>query len=135
RSPLTRPDRLFIVWTLVVILFFSMSRTKQPGYILTGVVAAAVCVGRGLGYAWQNPNGRAARLLARGALALAGLSVVSASALGLSVARGAANVGNLAAMAADKRSIWLMWPAFLIALLAVAVLGAAAQTTRRAGFA
>ena len=135
RLRLTSADRLFVVWTIVVVVFFSLSRTKQPGYILTGVVAAAVCVGRGLGYAWHNREGRAARLVARGALALAAFAVVAAGALGFAVARGAANAGSLAAMAAGKRAIWSMWPTILIVLLAVAALGLVANARRRPGLA
>jgi 4-amino-4-deoxy-L-arabinose transferase-like glycosyltransferase len=135
RSRLTRADRLFVAWAIVVIVFFSMSRTKQPGYILTGVVAAAICVGRGLGYAWRNREGRAARLLVRGALVLAGVALVSAGALGWAVARGAADSGSLAAMAAGERALWSVWPTLLIVMLAVAALAASAYARRRAGLA
>jgi len=135
RLGLTRADRLFVVWTIVVLVFFSMSRTKQPGYILTGVVAAAACVGRGLGYAWRNREGLAARLVARGALALAGVAFVSAAALGLAVTRGAADAGRLAAMAAASRSVWSVWPTLLIVLLAVAALAGSAYGRRRVGLA
>ena len=126
RSRLTRADRLFVVWTIVVTVFFSMSRTKQPGYILTAVVAAGACVARGLGYAWRNREGLAARLVAGGALVLSVVALVAAAALGLAVARGAADA---------SRSIWSVWPAFLIALLAVAALGASAYARRRPGLA
>ena len=135
RRRLTSADRLFVVWAIVVIAFFSLSRTKQPGYILTGVVAAAVCVGRGLGYAWRNREGRAARLVERGALALAVFALAGAVALGVAVARGAANAGRLAAMAAGKRAMWSTWPTILIVLLAVAALGLAACARRRTGLA
>jgi len=135
RSRLTRADRLLIAWTIVVIVFFSMSRTKQPDYILTGVVAAAACVGRGLGYAWHHREGLAARLVARGALALAGVALVVATALGIAVARGAADAGRLAAMAAAPRSIWHAWPTLLVVLLAVAALAALAYARRRTGLA
>ena len=122
RSRLTHADRLFVVWTIVVIVFFSMSRTKQPGYILTAVIAAGVCVARGLGSVWRNGEGLAARLVAGGALVLSGVALVAAAALGLAVARGAANVSP---------SIGSMWPTFLIVLLAVAALGASAYVRRR----
>ena len=135
RGRVTRVDRLFIAWAIVVIVFFSLSRTKQPGYILTGVVAAGVCVGRGLGYAWQNRNGRAARLVTRGALALAGSAAVAAAALGALVVRGAADVDRLSAMALRQRAIWSMWPAFLIVFLAITFLGTAAFARKRASLA
>ena len=135
RGRLTRADRLFIVWAIVVIVFFSLSRTKQPGYILTGVIAAAVCVARGLGYAWRNREGKAARLVAWGALALSGLALVSAAALGVAVARGSAEAGRSAAMGARERAIWSAWPAFVMVLLLIAGLGGWTFARRRAGFA
>jgi hypothetical protein len=135
RGRLTRADRLFIAWSLVVIVFFSVSRTKQPGYILTGVVAAAVCVGRGLGYAWRHREGQAARLVAGGALALAGVAGVSAAALGVAVARGAAGASRLSSMTARERSIWSTWPAFLVVLVVIAAFAGLAYARRRAGLA
>jgi 4-amino-4-deoxy-L-arabinose transferase-like glycosyltransferase len=133
RDRLTRADRLFVVWTIVVILFFSMSRTKQPGYILTATLAGAALVGRGLGYAWRNRGGRGARLVARGSLALAVFAVGLAAMLGWAVARGAASAGQLAAEAAHRRSIWQMWPTLLVVLLVVAALAAAGYARKSAG--
>jgi 4-amino-4-deoxy-L-arabinose transferase-like glycosyltransferase len=135
RGRLTRADRLFVVWAIVVIVFFSLSRTKQPGYILTGVIAAAVCVGRGLGYAWRNREGKAARLVARGAMVFAGLAAVSAAALGVLVAGGSASAERLAAMATRQRAIWSMWPTLLLVLLLIAAFGGLAFARRRADFA
>jgi len=135
RGRLTRVDRLFVVWTIVVIVFFSLSRTKQPGYILTGVIAAGVAVARGLGHAWRDRDGKAELLLARWTLALAGLALVSAGALGVLVWRGAASASRLAAMAVRERAFWSMWPTFLIVFVSIAVMGAAGFATRRAGLA
>jgi 4-amino-4-deoxy-L-arabinose transferase-like glycosyltransferase len=135
RSRLMPADRLFIVWTLVVLAFFSMSRTKQPGYILTGVIATAACVGRGLGYAWLNREGRAARLVARGALALAGIAFATSAGVRLAVARGAADADRLATMAAGPRAIWSAWPTLSIVLLATAALAGWGYARRSAGLA
>ncbi len=135
RKRLTREDRLFVTWAIVVIVFFSLSRTKQPGYILTGVMASAVLVARGVGYAWRNREGRAARLVSGGALALAGLALAAASAVGVAVARGTADAGRLAAMAVRERAFWSMWPTFLIVFVAIAAVGSAAFVMRRAGLA
>ena len=131
RRRLTSADRLFIVWTIVVILFFSTSRTKQPGYILTGVIAAAVLVGRGLGYAWRHREGRAARLVARGSLAFAATAALAAAALGYAVFRGSASAARLAAMPTDTRALWQLWPTLLVVLLVAAGLGAAGFASRR----
>jgi len=130
RDRLTRADRLFVVWAIVVILFFSMSRTKQPGYILTAVVAGAALVGRGLGYAWRNGEGRAAKTVARGTLALAVFSAGLAAAVGFAVARGAASAETLATVAAHRRSLWQMWPTVLVVLLVVALLCAVGYARR-----
>jgi hypothetical protein len=133
RDKLTGADRLLITWVIVVVIFFSLSRTKQPGYILTAVVAAAVLVGRGLGHASMNRDGRMMRLVARGSLALSVTAVGVAAAVGVAVASGVTEPTRLPAMADDARAIWLMWPAFLAALLIVAVLAAAAYWKRSAG--
>jgi hypothetical protein len=55
--------------------------------------------------------------------------------LGVAVARGAASADRLAAMPTRQRAIWSMWPAILIVLLAIAVLGGWAYPRRRVGFA
>jgi 4-amino-4-deoxy-L-arabinose transferase-like glycosyltransferase len=46
RGRLSRPDRLWIVWLVVVVLFFSVSQSKLPGYILSAAIAVAAIVGR-----------------------------------------------------------------------------------------
>ena len=135
RKRLSSADRLFVVWTIVVVLFFSMSRTKQPGYILSAAVTAAVLVGRGLGYAWRHSDGRAARLVARGSLALSGFAVAAAAGIGLAVRRGAVSGASLAAMTTEKRSIVTMWPTIVIVLIAIALVAAAAGMRRSAGLA
>jgi dolichyl-phosphate-mannose-protein mannosyltransferase len=135
RARLTRADRLFIAWTIVVVVFFSMSRTKQLGYILPGVIAAAVCVGRGVGYAWRNREGRAARLLTRGALFLAAVALALAAAVDVAVSRGASDAGRLAAIEAEARVRWSAWPALMILLLVMAALGILAYARRHAGLA
>jgi hypothetical protein len=135
RRRLTPADRLLIAWTIVVIVFFSMSRTKQLGYILPGVIAAAACVGRGVGYAWRNPEGRAARLVAHSVLVLAAVALVSAAAQDIALSRGAADAERLAAMAAEPRVRWSAWPTFEVLLLAIAALGVVAYARRRPGLA
>jgi 4-amino-4-deoxy-L-arabinose transferase-like glycosyltransferase len=69
RSRWTSADRLFVVWAVVVVLFFSLSSAKQPAYVLTTVVALAALVGRVLALAIEND--RVARLVRRGVTAAA----------------------------------------------------------------
>lgn len=46
RRRLTKPDRFLIIWAVVVVVFFSISKSKLPGYILTGVVALGILTAR-----------------------------------------------------------------------------------------
>jgi 4-amino-4-deoxy-L-arabinose transferase-like glycosyltransferase len=63
-------DRLFLVWAVVVVVFFSLSQSKLPGYILTGVVALGVLVARVLAEALTRADETASRVLARSTLLL-----------------------------------------------------------------
>lgn len=84
RRTLARPDRLFIVWALVVVIFFSLSKSKLPGYILSGTVALGVLAARVLAQAWTDPQGRAAAIVRRACLVLLLLALpLSFAALGL----------------------------------------------------
>lgn len=46
RLQLSKPDKLLIVWAIVVVLFFSVSKSKLPGYILTVTVALGILSAR-----------------------------------------------------------------------------------------
>lgn len=59
-------DRLCVVWAILVVVFFSISQSKLPGYILSVTVASGILIARLFDTAWTNPTGRAARLVARG---------------------------------------------------------------------
>jgi 4-amino-4-deoxy-L-arabinose transferase-like glycosyltransferase len=128
RGHLAPADRLFIAWTLVVLVFFSLSRTKQPGYILPGVIAAAALVGRGLGAAWRHREGRAAKVVASASLVLASIALAGAAALGWLARRGFPS-------ASSKAWLALVWPQLVCALLMIALAGFLAGRGRRIGFA
>ncbi|MGA2383599.1 MAG: glycosyltransferase family 39 protein [Gemmatimonadales bacterium] len=82
RARWTRADRLLVAWVLVAVVFFSLSQSKLPGYVLTAVVALGVLVARVLDLAFAHPEGRARRLVIRGAIALAAIAVLGAALLG-----------------------------------------------------
>jgi 4-amino-4-deoxy-L-arabinose transferase-like glycosyltransferase len=86
RARWTRSDRFLVVWAVVVIVFFSSSQSKRPGYILPGIVALAVLVGRLFDHALSGSESRAVRLILRGTLGVALLSTVAAAALSLNLA-------------------------------------------------
>jgi 4-amino-4-deoxy-L-arabinose transferase-like glycosyltransferase len=86
RARWTRVDRFFIAWAVVVIAFFSSSQSKRPGYILPGVIALAVLIGRVFDHALAAPESRAGRLILRGTLGVALLATVAAGALSINLA-------------------------------------------------
>ena len=60
-----RADRLCLCWSLLVVLFFSISRSKLPGYILSVAIACGILIARLFDTALANPEGRPARLVCR----------------------------------------------------------------------
>jgi 4-amino-4-deoxy-L-arabinose transferase-like glycosyltransferase len=82
RKSWSRTDRLFIVWAVVVVIFFSISQSKLPGYILTAIVALGVLTARMFALALNKSTGRAARIVWHGTIPLLVFSVVLACLLG-----------------------------------------------------
>jgi 4-amino-4-deoxy-L-arabinose transferase-like glycosyltransferase len=78
RKDWSRADRLFIIWTIVVVLFFSVSQSKLPGYILTGVMALGVLTARIFALALQNTTGREAKIVWHATIPLLLLSIIAA---------------------------------------------------------
>jgi len=74
-------SRFAIVWCLSVVVFFSLSKSKLPAYILSIVVPFGLLVAQLAESALNNPQGRAARLLQNTARALAILCAVLGAAL------------------------------------------------------
>lgn len=70
-------DRLFVIWALVVLVFFSLSKSKLPGYILTGVVAMGVLVARVLVLAFEGEK-TAVQILRRSLVTLGVLALILA---------------------------------------------------------
>ena len=62
--------RFAIVWSLVVVGFFSMSKSKLPGYVMSIAVPWGWLVGGIIDRALSNPGGASRRVLRNGALAL-----------------------------------------------------------------
>ena len=83
RKSWSRADRLFVVWAIVVVLFFSISQSKLPGYILTAVLALGILTARVFAMALTNSAGRAARIVWHGTIPLLLLSIVAALLLGM----------------------------------------------------
>jgi 4-amino-4-deoxy-L-arabinose transferase-like glycosyltransferase len=71
-------DRFCLVWSVVVVIFFSLSKSKLPGYILTVTVACGILTARFFERALANPDGKAARIIGRAAITLSVLCIVVA---------------------------------------------------------
>ena len=79
RGPRDSADRLCLVWAVLVVLFFSISQSKLPGYILSVTVACGILVARILDVALATPEGRASGLVRRATAVGAGLCLVVAA--------------------------------------------------------
>jgi hypothetical protein len=84
RARWSSADRLFVIWTVVVVLFFSISQSKLPGYVLTAVIALGILLARAFDAAWDqdgdSPGVR--RAIQRGALLLCLVLVACTALLG-----------------------------------------------------
>jgi len=76
-------DRLGLLWSVLVIVFFSVSQSKLPGYILSVTVSCGILVARLFDAAWEVPDGRAARLVSRATMAFALVCLVLGLAVGV----------------------------------------------------
>ena len=83
RKDWSRADRLFVVWAIVVVLFFSISQSKLPGYILTAVMALGILTARVFAMALNNSAGQAARTVWHGTMPLLLLNTIAALLLGV----------------------------------------------------
>jgi 4-amino-4-deoxy-L-arabinose transferase-like glycosyltransferase len=85
RVRLQRADRLLAAWAVVVVLFFSLSQSKLPGYILSSTVPVSILLGR-LFAASLDGDRRPSAVVGRGGLTLAIVAVAAAGLLSLPLA-------------------------------------------------
>ncbi len=78
RTSLSSADRLCLIWAIVVVIFFSLSKSKLPGYILTASVACGILTARLFERAMANPGGKASRIIFRAAFMMAAFSFIAA---------------------------------------------------------
>jgi 4-amino-4-deoxy-L-arabinose transferase-like glycosyltransferase len=85
RSRWSRADRLLIIWTVAVVIFFSISRSKLPHYILTAMVSVGILIARLFASALQRPENAANRIIMRGLVFVAALSLAAAAFLVINI--------------------------------------------------
>lgn len=135
KAAMSSADRLCLVWAVVVVVFFSLSKSKLPGYILTATVASGILVARLFERAMANPAGKAARIVGRAAVTLAVLClVVAAAAMFLSPRMGSL-ARPLGLSAAEAEELGRHFMTLVILLLVFAALGLLARFRRDAGLA
>jgi len=128
-------DRLCLVWAVVVVIFFSLSKSKMPGYILSVTVASGILVARFFEQALARPEGRAARIAGRGTVIFAGLCVlVAGTALFLS-SRMTMLAKPLGLAGDDARLLGAHFITVVVLLLVFALLAGLARYRRDAGLA
>jgi hypothetical protein len=85
RTQWSRADRLLMIWTVAVLIFFSISRSKLPHYVLTAMVAVGILIARLFAFALQRPESAATRVILRGLIILAVLSVAAGAFLVINI--------------------------------------------------
>ena len=76
-------DRLCVLWSVLVIVFFSISQSKLPGYILSVTVSCGILVARLFDAALVVPDGRAARMVGRATMAFGLICLLGGVAIGV----------------------------------------------------
>ncbi|HEY7471077.1 MAG TPA: glycosyltransferase family 39 protein [Gemmatimonadota bacterium] len=125
-----RADRLFVVWTIVVVAFFSISQSKLPGYVLTAVVAVGVLTARLCERALERRSGRAAEAVRHGVVVLATLSLGCALLLGAESIHHGLLHNWVGASSRDFQELTPIFPGLAIAF-GIAALTAAAAAIRQ----
>jgi hypothetical protein len=100
-----RADILCLVWSLAVIAFFSISQSKQTGYILSVPVACGILIARLVDVALTNPSGRAAALLRRSTVLFVAICGLALLALAVAWLRGDA-FAKMARFSVEEAERW-----------------------------
>lgn len=133
KSSLTSADRLCIVWAVVVVCFFSLSKSKMPGYILSATVACGILVARFFEHVLANPDGRTARIARRATAGIAGLCLAGAVVVAFLSTRMELLARPLGITAADANEFKQYVGISAGFFIAFAVLGLWARYKRNAG--
>jgi 4-amino-4-deoxy-L-arabinose transferase-like glycosyltransferase len=118
-------ERLCLIWIAVVLVFFSFSHSKRPGYLLIVAVPVALLASRWFEAALhQGSPSPAAKTLARASLALGILSLALAAALALvawvsTLRQSAAQLDTMVVEELTQRAVLLVGSFVLASALAI----------------
>jgi 4-amino-4-deoxy-L-arabinose transferase-like glycosyltransferase len=130
---ITSADRLCVVWAVVVVVFFSLSKSKLPGYILTATVACGILTARFFERAMANPDGKVAKIICRAAITLTVLCFVVAIAAVILSTRMDSLAKPLGLSIADAEELGRHFITPIILLSVFAVLGLLVHFRRDTG--
>jgi 4-amino-4-deoxy-L-arabinose transferase-like glycosyltransferase len=133
RSSLRRADRLLVTWAIVVVVFFSLSRSKLPGYVLTAVVVLGVLLARFLVHALDHPEGAAAAAARRGAALLTAISLALVAWLAVEVLAPGYLTAMFGIVGRAYERARPIFPAGVVALGLCAATALGARLSRRTG--
>lgn len=98
RTNLHKADRFFILWAITVVIFFSLSQSKLPGYILTVTVTTGALIARIFVKAKANIKSDTRNVIRNGALAFSIITLIATVILVHFIVR----PGSLLAVFSDK---------------------------------
>jgi 4-amino-4-deoxy-L-arabinose transferase-like glycosyltransferase len=130
RARLAAADRLLMVWAIAVVIFFSISKSKLPHYILSAMVALAILTARVFAVAWKNPQGTAGRVVFRGLVTMGTLCLLLAIFLMPPVLAKVVKTRT-----AEFERVALTFGPAIVLLVSLAAIAIAARALRNVGFA
>jgi 4-amino-4-deoxy-L-arabinose transferase-like glycosyltransferase len=133
KKAMSSADRLCLTWAIVVVVFFSLSKSKLPGYILTATVACGILTARFFERAMENPGNKAARIIFRAAAILAALSFLAAIVVIVASPLMSLLAGPFGISVADAAALGRHFTASIILLIVLAALGLLSRYRRDAG--
>jgi 4-amino-4-deoxy-L-arabinose transferase-like glycosyltransferase len=133
KKAMSSADRLCLTWAIVVVVFFSLSKSKLPGYILTATVACGILTARFFERAMENPGNKAARIIFRAAAMLSALSFLAAIVVMVTSPLMSLLAGPFGISVADAAALGHHFTASIILLIVLAALGLLSRYRRDAG--
>ncbi len=130
RDRILPAERLLAVAAIVIVVFFSLSKSKLPEYVLPALVALGILLARLFSLAWERPGGAASRLVRRGALLMSSVSAVVAVLLGFDVYRHAYLIRGLNVHGTEGQLLQGLFASTCWAFAIIAILGVTAFSFR-----
>jgi 4-amino-4-deoxy-L-arabinose transferase-like glycosyltransferase len=131
RARWSRADRLFVIWAVALLVFFSVSKSKRPDYILTVMVALGALIGRVFDVSFAQRHEDVRRVIFRGTILLTMIAAVGAVLLATCAVHPAL-LGHLSH--GEDRFLWLVPSCFPVAcgLILTGVVAGGARWRRSA---